>query len=69
MVNTNLDPIGTLDDVRKRVVEYEARVQAGDVEHHSISRDRAFLLTQIDLLQAEPMKDAAKAPAPDVSAT
>lgn len=43
-----LDPVGTLEDVRRRVEEYEALVIAKDVEHNSLSRDRAFILSLID---------------------
>lgn len=43
-----LAPVGSLADVRRRVEEYEEHVKDGVLEHNSLSRDRAFLLEQLD---------------------
>lgn len=48
MTKSKLEAVGTVEDVRCRVGEYEARIVSNDVEHNSISRDRAFLLAQLD---------------------
>lgn len=53
MQNMDIDAseqVGSLEDVRRRVQEFEMRVQAGQQEHNSLSRDRAFLMGGIDRL-------------------